>query len=144
MCSTPGLQKSRYATLKAEMWNSEAKATEQLSKDRKRRYLRSHWSMEAKCDSSSAKGRQSIAVLSGCCEPSDRFWVLYKEGNAPPGTAQVHFIRLNILCFLSSRKSLSLSAESKTDPLGSTNTCSWTATHPLAPSDFGEEVLNLI
>lgn len=87
-CSTPGLQKSLHATLKAEMQNSEAKAKEQLSKDRKRRYLRSHWSMEAKCDSSSAKGRQSIAVLSDCCKPSDRFWVLYKERNVPLGTAQ--------------------------------------------------------
>lgn len=81
-------KKSLYTTLKAEMQNSEAKAMEQLSKDRKRRYLRSHWSMEAKCDSSLAKGRQSIAVLSDCCEPSDRFWVLHKEINLPVGTAQ--------------------------------------------------------
>lgn len=111
--------------------------------------------MEAKCDSSLAKGRQNTAVLSDSCEPSDRLGVLHKEITLPVGTAQEKcpkycdldkINKFNILCFPSSTKSLSLSPESKTDALRSANPWSWMATHPLAPSNFGEEegAVNLI
>lgn len=65
------------------MHNSESKAKQQLSEDRKSRYLRNHQSMEARYDSSLVKGRQTHCHGEQWrCEPSQWLWLLYKEENA--------------------------------------------------------------
>lgn len=108
--------------------------------------------MEAQCNSSSAKGRQSIAVLSDC-EPSDRIWVLCKEGNVPLGTTQGKCLKYcdpgwnkQVKHFMVSllKKKPFFECWEKNWSIEIQKSMLTMATHPLSPSDFGEGVLNLI